>query len=138
MLSIGYIPGVWDLLHVGHLAILGRARSLCDRLVVGVPCDEVVLEDKGCLPVIPLDDRIQMLEALICVDAAIPYYFLEFMTHLESVKPDVLVVGETWGAEVRHNQAIAWADSHGCRIVQLPYRHEVSTSAIKARITKRT
>ena len=128
-----YIPGVWDLLHVGHLTILERAKALGDRLVVGVPSDDVVVEDKGQSPVIPLADRIRMLAALKCVDVAMPYYRLEFVTHLEMVRPSVLAVGGTWGNDRRHRDATEWAHQHGSRIVRLPYTEGMSTTDIKAR-----
>lgn len=134
MYVIGYIPGVWDLLHVGHVTILRRARSLCDRLVVGVPTDEVVLEDKGRLPAIPLADRVMMLEALRCVDLALPYHHLEFLSHLSTLKPDILFVGSTWGNEKRHLDALAWCHAQGCQVIMLPYTDGVSTTQIKERI----
>ena len=40
---IGYTTGVFDLFHIGHLKILQNARSLCDKLIVGVTTDELVL-----------------------------------------------------------------------------------------------
>ena len=132
-MQIVYIPGVWDLLHIGHLAILERARALGDRLVVGVPSDRVVIEDKGEPPMIPLVDRLRLLAALGCVDLAIPYYRLEFLTHLRMIQPDVLAVGETWGDEERHREAERWVAQNGRRLVKLPYYTDESTTAIKER-----
>ena len=129
-----YIPGVWDLLHVGHLTILERARALGDRLVVGVPSDEVVVQDKGESPIIPLSHRLRMLSALRCVDVAMPYYRLEFLTHLRMFRPDILAVGETWGREARHEKAEEWIRRAGGRVVVLPYTHGTSSTDIKNRI----
>ena len=128
-----YIPGVWDLLHVGHVRILKAARKLGDRLVVGVPSDDVVELDKGAQPVITLEDRLTMLRALACVSVAIPYYRLEFLTHLHRVRPDILVVGEEWGHETRHTGAVEWCHDSGCRIVRLPRHQGCSTTQIKER-----
>ena len=135
-MRIVYMPGVWDLLHVGHVAALESARALGDVLVVGVPGDEVVREDKGSLPVIPLHARLRMLLALRCVDVAYPYHALEFVTHLALFRPDVLAVGETWGCEQRHLDAEQWARDHGCRVVKLPYTPEESTTSIRQRILR--
>lgn len=134
MLIITYIPGVWDLLHVGHLQILERAKSLGDKLVVGVPSDEVVKEDKGEYPIITLDQRIYMLKSLRFVDVVIPYYHLEFLTHLNLICPDILAVGETWGQEQRHKHANQWVEDNNKRMVRLPYDASISTSKIKRTI----
>lgn len=128
---IVYIPGVWDLLHVGHVAILERAAAFGDRLVVGVPHDEIVRQDKGELPIIPLEDRMRMLQSLKCVDIAIPYVHLEFLSHLQSINPDIVAVGSTWGKEQRHIDAEAWIEKNGKRFIKIPYTAGISTTHIK-------
>ena len=133
MQTIVYIPGVWDLLHVGHVRVLRRARALGDRLVVGVPSDDVVEEDKGKQPVIPLEHRVEMLESLACVDTAWPYYDLGFLRHLELLRPDILAVGETWGVAPRHRDAERWVKKNGVRLVKLPYTTGVSTTSIRSK-----
>lgn len=67
----GYTTGVFDLFHVGHLNLLRAARSLCDRLIVGVTTDELAKEAKGIIPTIPFEDRIQIVRAIKYVDMAI-------------------------------------------------------------------
>lgn len=133
-MQVVYIPGVWDLLHVGHVTILERAKAFGDTLIVGVPSDDVVTQDKGQPPTITLDHRIRMLNALRCVDVAIPYYKLEFMTHLRMLRPDVFIAGETWGTDVRHRDAEAWLRENQKRFVQLPYSSVESSTSIKLRI----
>ena len=129
-----YIPGVWDLLHVGHVVVLERAKALGDRLVVGVPSDRIVLDDKGSAPVMSLEHRVKMLQSLRCVDLAIPYYDLSFIDHLNSFDPDILVVGTDWGMENRHRQAEQWIYDHGKRMIVLPRTPMISTTEIKRTI----
>lgn len=131
-----YIPGVFDLLHVGHVTTLRRAACFGDKLVVGVPSDEVVIEDKGDLPIIPLIDRLEMLQSLKFVDSAIPYYELEFITHLDMIRPDILTVGSTWGCDRRHLDAEKWVKDNHRRFIKLPYCEYESTTDIKRRVTK--
>lgn len=131
---VGYIPGVWDLLHIGHLIVLENARGKCRTLIVGVPSDEIVKEDKGELPIISLNDRLRMLNALVCVEEAVPYYYLSFLDHLNAFDPDVLFVGETWGSAQRHQKAESWVRNHGKQLIQLPYYRRESTTLIKSRI----
>lgn len=128
---IVYTPGVWDLLHVGHVRFLEAARRLGDRLVVGVPTDEVVVEDKGCPPVIPHCDRVEMVRSLRCVDVVLPYFQLEFLNHLRMVDPDIIVLGSTWGSEPRHKELEVWVSQNNRRIIMLPRTHGISTTLIR-------
>jgi len=72
---IGYLAGVFDLVHYGHLRMFQRAKEQCDYLVVGVVMDEGVRLGKNKEPYIPFDERIQMVQAMEYVDEAveIPY-----------------------------------------------------------------
>lgn len=133
-MQIVYMPGVWDLLHVGHIRALTRAKSLGDILVVGVPSDGVVLEDKNRLPIIPMIQRIEMIKALRIVDTAMPYFKLEFLSHLRYFNPAVLAVGQTWGLDVRHLDAELWVERHKRELVKIPYTRTISTTEIRRRI----
>ena len=124
--------GVWDLLHVGHVRFLQKARDLGTMLVVGVPTDEVVLADKGQLPIIPLMQRTEMLEALRCVSQVIIYNDLDFIKPLEVVRPNILVVGGDWRGQERHRKAEAWVRLNDCQMVWLPRMPDVSTTSIRA------
>ena len=58
---IGYTTGVFDLFHIGHLNILKRAKDYCDYLIVGVSTDELVENEKHKQPVIPYNERIEIV-----------------------------------------------------------------------------
>ena len=70
-LRVGYLIGVFDLFHVGHLDVLERAKQNCDRLVVGVLTDDWAKDDWGTRPFVPLVERVQIIEHLRCVDEAV-------------------------------------------------------------------
>jgi len=133
-MSLVYIPGVWDLLHVGHINILEKARALGDKLVVGVASDAVVMADKHSFPTIPLAERLVMLGALKCVDEAAGYYNLTFLPHLTEYRPAVLVVGEHWGTALRHKEAEKWASSNDCEVIKISYYKHQSTTRIKNKV----
>ncbi|WP_433021666.1 adenylyltransferase/cytidyltransferase family protein [Kribbella sp. CA-294648] len=68
---IGYLTGVFDLFHVGHLDVLERASQQCDRLVVGVLTDDWAVDAWGARPFVPVIERAQILEQLRCVDEVV-------------------------------------------------------------------
>jgi cytidyltransferase-like protein len=68
---IGYLSGVFDLFHVGHLDVLERAKEQCDQLVVGVLTDDWAMDAWGARPFVPVVERTQILEQLRCVDEVV-------------------------------------------------------------------
>ena len=62
-MTMVYTVGTFDLLHVGHLALLNQCKALGDVVAVGVASDEVVNIYKPNIPIIPLAQRVEMLEA---------------------------------------------------------------------------
>ena len=61
---IGYVPGVFDMFHIGHLNILRNSSLSCDRLIAGVVSDERCIAAKGNPPVIPLAERLEIVRSL--------------------------------------------------------------------------
>jgi glycerol-3-phosphate cytidylyltransferase len=68
---IGYTTGVFDLFHIGHLNILKAAKAQCDHLIVGVTTDELSLERKGKLPIIPFSERVSIVSSIKYVDEVV-------------------------------------------------------------------
>ena len=92
---IGYTAGVFDLFHIGHLTLLKNAKALCDKLIVGVTVDELVLY-KGKHPMIPFSDRIEIVRNIKCVDAAVPQYDMDKLTMCKKLGATILFVGDDW------------------------------------------
>jgi cytidyltransferase-like protein len=63
MIGIGYVPGAFDLFHIGHLNILRQAKENCDYLIAGVAAEDVLIRLKGVTPVIPLLERLEIVQA---------------------------------------------------------------------------
>ena len=116
-----YTVGTFDLLHVGHLALLEYCKSLGDTVAVGVASDEVVMLYKPSIPVIPLEQRIEMLKALSCVDIVIPYHELDYLTVCKEVKADIFVIGEDWGRKPHNRGVEDYLKAQGKQIVQVQY-----------------
>jgi glycerol-3-phosphate cytidylyltransferase len=119
------------LLHVGHLALLEYCSSLGGVVAVGVASDSVVNSYKPNVPVIPLDQRQEMLEALRCVDIVRPYHELDYVSGCKAVKADIFVVGEDWGNSP-HNIAVeSYLKAEGKQIIQVLYNPRTSSTRIK-------
>ena len=131
---IVYTLGTFDLLHVGHLALLEYCKSLGDTLAVGVASDRVVNSYKPNVPVIPLEERMEMLKALRCVDIVRPYYALEYISGCKALCADIFVVGEDWGIKP-HNVAVeSYLRSAGKQINQVRYNPRTSSTQIKRKV----
>ena len=123
---IVYTVGTFDLLHVGHLALLNHCKSLGDILVVGVAADAVVNMYKPNVPVVPLEQRVEMLEALSCVDIVRPYHQLEYVSGCKAVDVDIFVVGEDWGKKPHNLDVNNYLRKMGKEIAQVTYNPRTS------------
>ena len=67
-MTIGYAAGAYDLFHVGHLNILRQAKANCNHLIAGVVHDDVLEQTKGRRPVIPIEERAEIVSHISYVD----------------------------------------------------------------------
>ena len=128
---IVYTVGTFDLLHVGHLALLNHCKLLGDILVVGVASDAVVKMYKPNVPIVPLEQRVEMLEALSCVDIVRPYHQLEYVSGCKAVGVDIFVVGEDWGKKPHNLDVNNYLRKMGKEITQVTYNQRTSSTKIK-------
>lgn len=126
-----YTVGTFDLLHVGHLALLEYCRTLGDIVAVGVASDSVANSYKPNVPVIPLDQRVEMLNALSCVDIVRPYHKLEYVSGCRELDADIFVIGEDWGAKPHNVEVEAYLRGKGKKIIQVRYNPRTSSTSIK-------
>ena len=131
MKKIVYTVGTFDLLHVGHLALLKYCKTLGDILAVGVASDEVVNMYKPNIPIVPLEQRIEMLKALSCVDIVRPYYNLEYVSGCKELNVDIFVVGEDWGKKPYNLDVDNFIISMGKKIQKIKYSSRTSSTKIK-------
>ena len=129
-----YTVGTFDLLHVGHLALLEYCRTLGDVVAVGIGSDSVVNSYKPNVPVIPLNQRMEMLKALRCVDIVRPYYELEYVSACKELNPDIFVIGEDWGDKPHNIDVESYLKSKGKKIIQISYNPQTSSTQIKKNV----
>ena len=126
-----YTYGAWDLLHPGHINMLETARSLGDKLVVGVVGDEAIRELKGeGRPTQSQEDRLRIIKLLRCVDEAMIQETYDPVPNLEKVHPEILVKGDDWekipGEE--------WVKEKGRKLIKPKYSKGWSTSGTLKKI----
>ncbi len=135
---IVYTVGTFDLLHVGHLALLEYCKTLGDVVAVGVASDQVVNSYKPNVPVVPLEQRMEMLKALRCVDIVRPYHELEYVSGCRDLDVDIFVIGEDWGKKP-HNIAVElYLKNRGKKIIPVLYNPRTSSTQIKHNVIAQT
>ncbi len=129
--------GCFDLLHPGHVASLNYARRHGDCLVVGLNSDRSVQELKGVgHPIIPEQDRAEMLAALACVDYVVIFGDSSVEGLVQTVEPDVLVKSAEYAPEeVVGHQSVR---QDGGSVVLSPMKGTYSTSRLIERIRNMT
>ena len=125
-----YTVGTFDLLHVGHLALLEYCYTLGD-VAVGVASDGVVNSYKPNVPIILLAQRMEMLKALRCVSIVRPYYSLEYVSACKELNPDIFIVGEDWGTGKHNIDVETYLKSKGKKIIKVSYNPLISSTKIK-------
>ena len=130
----GYTTGVFDLFHIGHLNVLRTARSLCDRLIVGVSTDELMFQYKGRYPIIPFKERIEIIRSLSCVDAVVMREVRDKYEEWKRLKFDVVFVGDDWYGSKEWKEWEAKLREINVYVIYLPYTPGRSSTKIIERI----
>ena len=128
---VGYVPGVFDMFHIGHLNILKRARERCDRLVAGVVTDDVVEQMKGRRPIVPFDERIEIVRAIGFVDDAVFDESADKRLAWQRVRFDVVFKGDDWRGTAAGQRLEALLVDIGARVEYLPYTSNTSSTMLR-------
>lgn len=135
--KVGYVPGVFDLFHIGHLNLLKNSKEKSEYLIVGVLTDELVLHFKGKLPLIPFEERMAIVESIKYVDEVIPVTFdntkkidawnqLHYDCHFSGSDH-----GPDWENDLKQLREV------GSNMEFLPYTKQVSSSALKRKLNEK-
>lgn len=120
--------GTFDVLHIGHLRILERARLLGDHLVVGVSSDELNMRKKQRPPVFDQQQRLELVGALRCVDTTFIEESLEAKAdYIRRFNAQALVMGDDWRGRFDEFREM-------CEVIYLPRTPSISTTATIERI----
>ena len=136
---VGYIAGVFDLFHVGHLNLFKRAKEQCDYLIVGVVSDRQVREGKKVEPFVPFEERLEIVRSCRYVDEAneIPFNHPGTDMAWKLYHFDV----QFSGSDYEHDEAWLankkWLEERGSTMVFFPYTEQTSSTKIKALIKEK-
>jgi glycerol-3-phosphate cytidylyltransferase len=128
---IGYAPGVYDLFHIGHLNMLRNARAFCDVLIAGVVSDEVAERNKGLRPIVPLDERLDIVAAIRFVDEAVVEDVPHKLEMWERVRFDVIIKGSDWQGTDRGDKLESDFAAVGVDVAYVPYTERTSSTMLR-------
>lgn len=131
---LGYTTGVFDMFHIGHLNILKNAKSQCERLIVGVSTDELVQSYKGKTPVIPFEQRVEIVKAIKYVDEVVPQTTMDKYTAWKSLQFNALFHGSDWKNSDMYNEIIRKFESVGVDVVFLPHTDGISSTMLSEKL----
>ncbi len=133
---VGYVAGVFDLFHIGHLNLFRRAKEQCDYLLVGVVTDEGVIKHKKSNPKIPFQERIELVRACRYVDEAVEIPLDQGDTDeaYRRYRFDVQFSGSDYADDPKWIAKKEFLQRHGSDLVFFPYTEGISTTELKDRI----
>ncbi|MGM0633582.1 MAG: adenylyltransferase/cytidyltransferase family protein [Pseudomonadota bacterium] len=133
---IGYTTGVYDLFHIGHLRILQRASEHCDSLIVGVTTDALAERLKGRRPVIPLEERMEIVNALSIVDRVVPQEKIDEIGDWERLRFDRIFKGDDWQGTEKWQRLERHFQLLGVEVVFFPYTLSTSSAILREVLKK--
>ena len=134
--SVVFTNGVFDIVHAGHIEYLAWAREQGDALLLGLNSDASVRKIKGeRRPLVPFEERAQILRALRCVDAVVGFSERTPEVLLDRIGPDVHVKSAQYREDELPERTVVL--SHGGRIALAPHHMGRSTTDLIATIITR-
>lgn len=128
---IGYTTGVYDMFHIGHLNILKRAKEQCDYLIVGVSTDELVQKEKNKTPIIPFEQRCEIVKSVRYVDCVVPQVNKNKLEAYQRLHFDKMFVGSDWKDTDAFRSFESQLAPFGVKIVYLPHTDGISSTILR-------
>jgi D-beta-D-heptose 7-phosphate kinase/D-beta-D-heptose 1-phosphate adenosyltransferase len=133
--KVVFTNGCFDILHVGHIRYLKKAKKQGDILVIGLNTDRSVKQIKGEeRPIVPEKERAEVLSALEFVDYVVLFDEPDPFLLIESLKPNVLVKGADWPKNKIIGREIM--EKTGGRVVRVPLVRGASSTGVIEKIIK--
>jgi len=133
---VGYAPGVFDLFHVGHLNLLRAASERCDHLIAGVVSDELAHRNKGSRPVVPLEERLAIVESIRYVDQAAVEDVPHKLEMWDRLRFDVIIKGDDWQGTDRGEKLESDFRAVGVEVAYVSYTDRTSSTILRRALEK--
>lgn len=128
-----FVPGAWDLFHVGHVNLLRRARKIASKLIVGVDTDTSITKRKGHPPIIPFKDRVTILKICSSVDKVVSNHSGSVaVNQLIALNIEVVVLASDW--KDKNLAGRKKVEETGIKIRYFPYTEGISSTELKKKI----
>lgn len=134
---IGYTTGVYDMFHIGHLNIIKKAKKQCDFLIVGVSTDELVEKDKNKTPIIPFEERCEIVKSIRYVDKVVPQIDKNKFDAWKKYHFDKMFVGSDWKDTDSWNKFEKQLSPVGVKIIYLDYTDGISSTILRDRLVEK-
>lgn len=134
--KIGYVQGSFDMFHIGHLNILKNAKSICDYLIVGVNSDDFMYSYKHKHPVIPEEERLEIIKSIKYVDEANIVNNRDKLEALEKFHFNALIMGDDYKGTEFYNKVEKQLEDKNVDIVYFPYTKTTSSTIVREKLYK--
>lgn len=134
MMVIGYTQGTYDMFHIGHLNLIKNAKKHCDYLIVGINSDELVLSYKRKKTIVPIEERIAIIEELKSVDKVIVCETLEKFDVVQTMKINKIFIGDDWKGNPRWEKTKDEMAQIGVEVVFLPHTEGTSSTLLREKL----
>ena len=125
-----YIPGVFDLFHVGHLKMLKNFNQIDYFLIIGVQDDRSVYKSKKKYPVLNISERINFIKELAFVDRVLSYNNTDQSEYLQELNIDIFVIGPEFGNTIEHKKTLKFCKENNIKIITVERTKNISTTLI--------
>lgn len=132
--KIGYIAGMFDIIHAGHIDILEKSKSMCDTLIVAIGTDEFMIKRKNRNSIVPYEERKKIVESIKYVDIVVPEVDLNKLNEYYKYHFDVMFSGDDHKYEPIYIEAEKSLNKLGVDVIYFPRLRNISSTSIRKKV----
>ena len=133
---IGYTQGTYDMFHIGHLNLIRNAKKQCDYLIVGVNTDELVKTYKSKTAIVPLAERMDIIDSIKYVDKVVACDTLDKVKMQKELHFNKIFIGDDWKGNERWARTEKEMKELGAEVVYLPHTDGTSSTILREKLNE--